>query len=448
MGKNNNENINQPSLFDFMNLDGDGFLAKPIQEPAQPKVTKQQAKIDDGFRNMKKQIIKDSLQTNSDGKKAGYIGIMPAYSTASYQPITVSQEVSKAPIVKAYLTDGSQAIMKNLSDPEKKATVEIIRRFNLTKNNVIIADFCNGLYKYITDRNNDAKIERLLNEQTKQVEYLKTVLPYSTVRKLTYGEALVNEQGQFKHGAGTILNKHVEPALIDMITHKTGTPTLLTFKKGSNEPSLYFKSPILFNSIDQHGNIEILADPSFFLIKEEAPGGYIASDRYIPTLLGEYSLIVLGHALELQGTNGKGRTAKPSPTTAYRYLTALNCAFNGQSIMGIQAEVDRSLTVNRTNIRLNRQVLAQLFKVETQWKPDRNGILQPYTPYRTAIEYTDACGAYLWHALEYMGALPELRQQTDADRIILPAKEHSAQFNNEITKTGFFVKCDNILHAR
>ena len=61
MGKNNNENINQPSLFDFMNLDGDGFLAKPIQEPAQPKVTKQQAKIDDGFRNMKKQIIKDSL---------------------------------------------------------------------------------------------------------------------------------------------------------------------------------------------------------------------------------------------------------------------------------------------------------------------------------------------------------------------------------------------------
>ena len=258
MGKNNNNNINQPSLFDFMNLDGDGFLAKPIQEPTQPKVTKQQAKLDDGFRNMKKQIIKDSLQTNSDGKKAGYIGIMPAYSTASYQPITVSQEVSKAPIVKAYLNDGSQAIMKHLSDPEKKATVEIIRRFNLTKNNVIIADFCNGLYKYITDRNNDAKIERLLNEQTKQVEYFKIVIPYSTVRKLTYGEALVNEQGQFKHGAGTILNKHVEPALIDMITHKTGTPTLLTFKKGSNEPSLYFKSPILFNSIDQHGNIEIL----------------------------------------------------------------------------------------------------------------------------------------------------------------------------------------------
>ena len=441
-------NPDQLTLLDFMNLEGDSFLSKPIQEPVQPKITKQQAKLEDDFREMKKKAIKESLQKNNDGKKAGYTGIMPAYSTASYLPITVSREVSENPMVKAYLTDGSQAIMKTLSGPEKEATAEIIRRFNLAKNSVIIADFCNGLYRYITDRNNDTKIERLLNEQTKQIEYFKIVMPYSTVRKLTYGEALVNRQGQFRHGVGTVLNKHVEPALIDMVTHKIGTPTLLTFKKGSDEPpSLYFKSPILFNTIDQHGNIEILADPTFFLISEREKGGYIASDRYIPTLLGAYSLIVLGHALELQGKNGTDRTAKPSPTTAYRYLTALNCAFNGQSIMGIQADIDRSLTVNRTNIRLNREVLAQFFKVETQWKYDRNGVLKPYTPYETAIEYTDACGAYLWKALEYTGALPELRQQTDADRIILPAKEHSAQFRDDITKTGFFVKCDNIIHS-
>lgn len=398
---------------------------------------------DDEYK-IKEKWLKESVKTNNDPNFKGYqAGIMPRYASAQYVPQDTAENIKKAERVKAYLRDGGKAIL--LTGEEKKAKEQVIRHFLLSKDSVLISDFCNSFYGFITDKKNDKYIERLQNQE-KKIQLLRITVSFTTVRKIMYGEALIKDNGEFRHGVATIINKLIEPHFINMITQKTCVPSLLTRKARSkkSEEILFFRPPIIFNEIDQRGNITILADPYFFLLNENSEGGYLtASQSFIPMFSGLYSQLVLGHCLETKQLKENKENYKklPSPITAYRYFTLLQCAYCNQSIMGIQKEIDKNLTKNRINIRLDRKHVFQMFNVQFQTK---NNKVYGYADYNETIRKSNACGKYLLNSISYMGTLAQLKNQPIAKKIFLPAIDKSVQFINRLSPTGLFAKADNI----
>lgn len=393
---------------------------------------------------IRKNWILESTKTNNNPEFSGYFtGIMPRYASAQYTPKDIAENIGKSERVKAYLRNGGKAVL--FTSEEKKAQEQLIRRFILSKNSILISDFCNSLYRYITDKKNDKYIERLRNQEDK-LQLLRITLPFSTIRKIMYGTTLIDNKAHFRYGTATLMNKHVEPSFINMITQETSVPSLLTRKAKSNKNDeiLFFRNPITFNEIDQRGNITIHADPYFFLLNENSEGGYLTSNQgFIPMFSGLYPQLILGHALEIAylKKNKKNYENLPSPVTAYRYYTLLQCAYCNQSIAGIQREIDKTLNKNRINIRLDRKHIFQMFNIKFQIK---NNKVYGYANYNEIIKKSNICGKYLLNSINYMGTFAQLQKQPTAKKMFLPAIERSVQFINPLSPTGVFAKADNI----
>lgn len=400
---------------------------------------------------IKKEILTQANPQYIDTTPVSLTAVQPCQMIYNHTPKILAEKLQQTSGLKIIARDPSiiNDFMENGTQCEKHSidtkveTLNFIQRWSMSSYSAVWQDLCAGIYKQLTTGNTflDFQETFIKDEATgrQKTNNYTVIMTFPQILKCAFG-GLVDKDGVFLRGYSELLKNTTYKELLEIFTHKKAEPSLLAYKAEKHEETGEIIPAILMQYTPLHiraianGLFQVELEPFFFplYIKDGKP--LKASERFLTQIAGAYSLCVVGRNILASQTN----TSQPRATTAFRYYSIMQGAYQYQNIMGIKIEQGQ----NRINIRVNKKGMIDLFPTQT---PVKNGKRKFY--FDEIKQQASNCGKIIRTGLEGTGLLKELAYSSNADSLFIPAIDKPVQYLKEYDK-ALIVKADNIKRFR
>lgn len=465
--KSNNSFDNQPSLFDFLN--DNEISTDPIVDDTKKAAASAYTRTTND--EQRKQINKTNLQskkqndlfyntpvTQSETTPRILTDIRPINQFSNFLPKTTARilngiriEAKDIKTAEYYLQHGSNIKDIITNETQKLDAINALEKWKLSNYKMAINDLCGGLTRLISNGVQFEGIKPQFIEMPRGEKIITSwlvTMTWSQVKKSTFG-GLVDKNGNYKYGTNDILRYTTEKELINFINQKT-PPAILQY---------FFKTQDGFFSHGEYAPIRIYDKHDYTVTFEldrryfpfdftdrGEPCGIAENARFMIDIAGVSSILEIGHYHKAHA----GIKNLPSTIVANRFYQSLMGAFQFQSLLGIRLKnnfTDKENIATRKNgiYTLLGEPITQT-QAHANWTKNRigadieldrnNGILEKdlfpkdikKRQWASVQEKGKLIGDMLIDGLQSTGLFDELKNDPNANNILIPSNKTSMQF--------------------